>query len=65
MERLRPPQVKLNLPPVLTPGAVTKLLAACGGRDFESRRDTALVRFLIDTGCRRSEVESMTMGGRN
>jgi site-specific recombinase XerD len=62
MARLRPPQVKLELPPVLSDEAITKLLKACEGRDFEARRDTALVRFLIDTGCRRGEVESMTVG---
>jgi site-specific recombinase XerD len=63
MARLKPPRVKLKLPPVLTDDAIKKLLAACEGRDFESRRDAALIRFMIDTGCRRSEVESMTVEG--
>lgn len=63
MERLRPPRGSLDPPPVLSSDAVTRLLRACEGRDFEARRDTALIRFLIDTGCRRSELESMTVGG--
>jgi site-specific recombinase XerD len=63
MARLRPPHVKLDLPPVLPDTAITQLLKACGGRDFEDRRDSALIRFLVDTGCRRGEVESMTVEG--
>jgi integrase len=38
---------------------VRRLLAACAGADPDARRDTALVRFLIDTGCRRGEVAVM------
>jgi site-specific recombinase XerD len=63
MERLRPPRVKLEPPPVLSYDAVGRLLRACEGRDFEARRDAALIRFLVDTGCRRSELESMTVEG--
>ena len=46
---------------MLSDEAITKVLKACEGRDFEARRNTALVRFLTDTGCRRGEVESMTV----
>jgi site-specific recombinase XerD len=63
MARLRPPKVNLKLPPVMSDDAITKILAACNGRGFEDRRDAALIRFLVDTGCRRSEVESMTVEG--
>jgi site-specific recombinase XerD len=63
LARLRPPMVKTDPPPVLSDEAITSLLRACAGRDFEARRDTALVRFLVDTGCRRSELESMTVDG--
>jgi site-specific recombinase XerD len=63
MARLRPPTVKLELPPVLPDESIKKLLKACEGRDFEDRRDAALVRLLIDTGCRRGEMESMTIEG--
>jgi len=33
-----------------------KIIEACAGRDFDGRRDEALVRFLLDTGCRVSEL---------
>jgi len=44
MERLRPPRVKLDLPPVLSYDAIGRLLQACEGRDFEARRDAALTK---------------------
>jgi integrase len=48
---------------VLSYDAVGRLLRAREGRDFAARRDAALIRFLVDTGCRRSELESMTVEG--
>lgn len=42
--------------PVLSDDDLTKLLKACGGKDFESRRDAALFRVLLDCGARISEV---------
>jgi site-specific recombinase XerD len=41
------------------------LLDACKGRTFLDRRDTALVRMLLDTGVRARELESMTLDGLN
>ncbi len=32
------------------------MLRVCEGRAFEARRDTALIRFLLDTGCRVGEM---------
>jgi site-specific recombinase XerD len=32
------------------------LLAACAGKVFEDKRDTAIVRLLVDTGMRRAEL---------
>ncbi len=55
--------MELDLPPVLSDEAIKKLLTACEGRDFEARRDTALIRLLIDTGCRRGEVKRMAVEG--
>jgi site-specific recombinase XerD len=63
MEKLKPPRVKADPPPVLSDEAIARLLKVCDGRDFEARRDTALLRFMVDTGCRRSELESMTLEG--
>jgi integrase len=33
-----------------------RLLAACAGRSFEARRDTAIIMLLLDTGARRAEL---------
>jgi site-specific recombinase XerD len=42
--------------PVIPSDALKKLLDVCKGKDFESRRDTALIMMFLDTGARLSEV---------
>jgi integrase/recombinase XerC len=42
-----------------------RLLATCAGRDFEARRDTALIRLLLDSGGRRAEIAGMRLGDVN
>ena len=37
------------------------LLKTCEGRDFTSRRDTAIILLLVDTGMRRAECVGMTV----
>ncbi|MDQ6897992.1 MAG: tyrosine-type recombinase/integrase [Candidatus Dormibacteraeota bacterium] len=61
MDRMRAPRIPETSPQVLHEDALHKLLDACAGRDFPSRRDTALIRFLLDTGARRSEAAAMTL----
>jgi site-specific recombinase XerD len=56
MARMRPPKVPQKRVPVLTEEEIAALLRACRGPTFENRRDEALMRFLLDTGCRASEV---------
>jgi integrase len=46
---------------VLTEGELRRLLQACEGTRFEDRRDMALLRVLIDTGCRRGELAALRM----
>lgn len=46
--------------PILTDEQLRALLKACEGRGFEDVRDTAIVRLLIDTGCRRGELAGLT-----
>lgn len=61
MERMRPPQVPEQPVDVLTDEELSRLLAACRGNTFENRRDTAMLRLLIDTGMRASELVGLTL----
>lgn len=59
MEKMAPPMVPEEPPPVLREEELTALLKACDGGDFESRRDSAIVRLLLDTGMRRGELTGL------
>jgi len=59
MARLKPPAVPEQPVPVLDEAALHRLLDVCAGRDFEARRDTALILVLLDAGPRRAEVAAM------
>ncbi|MEX1194408.1 MAG: tyrosine-type recombinase/integrase [Dehalococcoidia bacterium] len=56
MARMLPPKIPVQEVPVLRDDELGRLLAACDGTDFENRRDMALLRFMLDTGCRIGEV---------
>jgi len=56
MRTMKPPTVDEVEVPVIPDDALVKLLKTCAGRDFESRRDTAIVTLFIDTGVRLSEL---------
>lgn len=58
-KRVKAPRVRPEPPAVLSADDLRRILAACAGPDFEARRDTALIRFLIDTGARRAELAVM------
>jgi integrase len=45
--------------PVLDENGLKRLLAACAGKHFEARRDTAIIMFLLDPGARRAEVAGL------
>jgi len=49
-------------PDVLTDDELRLLLKACAGPDFYARRDLALVRLMLATGMRVSEVCELTIG---
>jgi site-specific recombinase XerC len=59
MTHMRPPTVPEQPVPVLREDQLVALMAACAGRDFEARRDRAVLRLLIDTGVRRAELAGM------
>jgi site-specific recombinase XerD len=62
MDKLRPPLVPEQPVPVLPVEQLRTLLRVCEGRDFISRRDTAVVRLFVDTGMRLSELAGLQVG---
>ena len=56
MERMRPPKVPEQPVDIFADDELARLLKACAGNTFENRRDTALLRFLLDTGMRAGEL---------
>jgi site-specific recombinase XerD len=56
MQRMKPPAVPEQPVPVLDDAALAALLTSCRGNTFENRRDTAMLRLLIDTGMRAGEL---------
>jgi site-specific recombinase XerD len=61
MERMRPPAVPEQPVPVLSDQELTRLLLAAKGSTFENRRDTALLRLLLDGGMRAAEIIGLTL----
>ena len=59
MERIRPPRVPEDPPPIISYENLRRLLDSCTGREFADRRDQALLRVFIDTGARRAEVAGL------
>ncbi len=57
MDRMKPPRLPVEPPPVLREAELGALFAVCErDRSFVGRRDEAIVRTLADTGIRRSEL---------
>ena len=57
MAKMTPPMIPDHAPAVLQEDDLRKLLATCQkGQSFEERRDLAILRLMIDTGCRIGEV---------
>jgi site-specific recombinase XerD len=61
MANMHRPHVPEEPPPVLTEDQLRALLKACEGRDYESRRDTAIIRLFIDAGMRLSELTGLAV----
>src|SRR4051794_39156669 len=61
MERMRPPIVPEKPVPVLTEAQLRALLASAKSASFVDRRDAAIIRVLLDTGGRLSEVAGLAV----
>ncbi|WP_458690476.1 tyrosine-type recombinase/integrase [Nocardia tengchongensis] len=60
-DKLSLPEAPEKLVPVPSEDQLRALLAGCAGKDFESLRDEALIRFFADTGARCGEVAGMNI----
>lgn len=61
MAGLSPPEPKATPVPVFDDTELTALLKAVSGKTFEDRRDEAILRVLLDTGLRVSELVGLTV----
>lgn len=59
MARMEPPLVPEQPVPVLSDDDLRRLLAACEGRRLVDRRDLAIIRLMIDSGGRLSEIAGL------
>lgn len=62
MAGMKPPVVPEQPVPVLRKEQLGKLLKACEGRDFISRRDKAMIYLFMDSGIRRAEMAALELG---
>jgi site-specific recombinase XerD len=61
MEKIKPPRVPDSPVPVIDAGDFRALLKACEGKDFNARRDAAVMLFLYDTGVRLGELVGLKL----
>ncbi len=65
MARLRGPKIPDKPPEGLGEAELAALFRTCDGKDFESRRDTAILRMFLDTGLRRTELATIKLAEVN
>lgn len=65
MDKMKSPSVPINPPAVVPEANVARLLAACKGPDFISRRDLAMLSLMLDTGLRRGDLAGLHVGDLN
>lgn len=59
MAGMRPPKTPVQPPTVLTEMQLKALIDTCAGTDLEARRDAAIIRLFVDTGCRLAELAGL------
>ena len=63
---VKAPKLDQKVTEPLTDVQIKALIAACSGVDqFRDRRDEAVIRFMIETGCRAGEVAVMALSDLN
>ena len=55
MQKMRPPRAPVDPPEVVSDEAIRRLLAEVSGKDFDDRRDRAIISLFLDTAIRLSE----------
>ena len=58
---LRAPKLDSKVVDPLTDEQIKALIKACAGPDMRDRRDEALVRFMLETGCRSGETVAIAL----
>lgn len=58
---MRSPKVDTKVVTALSTEELTRLIKVCAGRDLLCRRDEAIVRLMIETGCRAAELLGLQM----
>jgi site-specific recombinase XerD len=57
----KPPRLDVKVTRALTDTEIKALLAACAGQEFRERRDTAIIRLMVETGMRAGEVVGLRL----
>jgi site-specific recombinase XerD len=61
MAHMKPPKLPEATPDMLSEEDIHRILKACAGDGFSERRDAAIIRILLDTGLRRSEMAGLLL----
>jgi site-specific recombinase XerD len=61
MANMKPPSIPETPVPVFDKNELEALLKVADGKDFVSRRDSAILRLFMDTGMRRGELAGLTV----
>jgi integrase len=61
MRKMRQPSVPEEAVPILTERELAALLKVTAGKDFDSRRDHAMIRLFVDCGLRVGEMAGLTL----
>ncbi len=61
MAKMKPPAIPEQPIPVVPDEALRRLFVVCAGKDFEARRDTAMIMLLLDSGARRAELVGLRL----